>query len=113
MVASQVVQHFDMYINPSYVHKLAAQLDAPITSYFDGACVIGPAEAPKTPNVIVEEEIKSAIESMKGLHDMPEPWVEGSSYKSDKVSFFPFFDFGKPVTDFFFDSMRNWNSCTT
>jgi len=79
-----------MYVNPSYVRKLAARLDAPIASYFDGARVAGPVEAPKTPNVVVEEEIRSAIESMKGLHDMREPWVEGSSYKSDKVSSSPF-----------------------
>ena len=76
-----------MYVNLSYVHKLAARLDAPIASYFDGARIAGPAEAPKTPNIVIEEEIKSAIESMKGLHDMREPWVEGSSYKSDKVHF--------------------------
>ena len=101
-----------MYVNPSYVRKLAARLDAPIASYFDGARVAGPVEAPKTPNVVVEEEIRSAIESMKGLHDMREPWVEGLSYKSDKVSSFLFLTF-KLLLILPFDSTRSWNSCTT
>ena len=102
-----------MYVNPSYVHKLAARLDAPIALYFDGAHIARPAEAPKMPNVVVDQEIKSAIESMKGLHDMREPWIEGSLYKSDKVLFFfLFFLTFEFLLILPLDSTRSWNSCT-
>ena len=99
-----------MYINPSYVHKLAAQLDAPITSYFDGVHIARTVDAPSLSNIVIDEELKNTIESMKGLHDMWEPWIEGSSYKSDKVGFLfvLIFDF---FADLSLDSMRSWSSC--
>src|SRR3979490_521395 len=97
--------------NVDTVTRDPEQLAAPIASLFGGVRVAVPQIKIDPSTVVVNADVLETIETMRGLHDMRVPWIEGLSYKSTQND--PkHFD-----TDFnlliFFHSTRSWNSCTT